>query len=169
MFRILNREDVSDRYVGWLNDPEVNKYLEVRFTPQTRSTCEEFVESMKIDPASYFFGIFDKANNSHIGNIKIGFIDVTHRSAELGLVIGEKEYWGKGYATEAIRSITQWGFNSIGLKRIEAGCYDSNMGSLRAFLKTGYAVEGFKRSCVESEGVRVGCFSLAIIHSDCLR
>lgn len=169
MFRALTPDDVSARYVEWLNDPEINRYLEVRFKPQTIATCKQFVESTNVDSANYLFGIFNKTNNSHIGNIKLWIFDKNHCSAELGVVIGEKEYWGKGYATEAIKSITQWGFSSTGLKRIEAGCYDSNMGSLRAFLKAGYTVEGFKRSCVESEGVRVGCFSLAMIQSDVLR
>ena len=169
MFRILSNDDVSDRYLGWLNDFEVNRYLETRFLPQTRESCKRFVEMIADDPASHLFGIYDKTTNAHIGNIKLGPINKNHKSSQLSLFIGQKDCWGKGYATESIRAITQWGFDFIGLKRIEAGCYDSNLGSLRAFLKVGYIVEGFKRSSVEVDGHRLGCFSLAIIDSDCLR
>ena len=169
MFRIINKNDVSDKYIGWLNDPDVNRYLETRFSPQTRESCECFVEMTDADPDSYLFGMFDKTTSAHIGNIKLGFIKKNHKSAQLSLFIGQKNYWGKGYATESIRRVTQWGFDFIGLKRIEAGCYDSNLGSLRAFLKVGYTVEGFQRNSVESNGQRIGCFNLAILDSDCLK
>lgn len=166
LFRTLGKEDVSERYLGWLNDPEVNRYLETRFAPQTRETCESFVSDMEKDHASYLFGIFDKVTLDHIGNIKMGFINAHHQSAQLSLFIGEKSCWGKGYATESIRRITTWGFEVLGLERVEAGCYDSNFGSLRAFLKVGYSVEGFFRNSVVSDGRRIGCFWLGIIRND---
>lgn len=165
-FRTLIKEDVSERYLGWLNDPEVNRYLETRFITQTRDACERFVSDMEKDHTSHLFGIFDKATLEHIGNIKLGFINSYYQSAQLSLFIGEKSYWGKGYATEAIRCITQWGLDTLNLERIEAGCYDSNLGSLRAFLKVGYSVEGFFRNSVVSEGQRVGCFWLGILKDD---
>lgn len=166
LFRTLAKADVSERYVNWLNDPEVNRYLETRFTPQTREACEKFVADMENDPASHLFGIYDKLTLDHIGNIKLGFINSHHQSAQLSLFIGEKNCWGKGYATEAIQCVTKWGFDALGMERIEAGCYDANLGSLRAFLKAGYSVEGFSRSSVVSEGRRTGCFWLGIIRND---
>ena len=115
-FKILTKQDVSDQYIGWLNNPEINRYLETRFNQQNKENCEIFVTTILNDPASYLFGIFDKKTCSHIGNIKLGFINRHHNTAQLSLFIGEKECWGKGYATEAIKCITQWGFNILGLK-----------------------------------------------------
>lgn len=169
LFRRLTKADVSERYVSWLNDPEINQYLETRFSPQTVQSCESFVEDMSRNGANYLLGIFDKISHQHIGNIKLGFINTHHRSGQLSLFIGEKDYWGKGYATEAIRCITQWGFNELGLERIEAGCYDANMGSLRAFLKVGYSVEGFFRGSVVFKGQRIGCFWLGMLKDDPLK
>jgi len=166
LFRTLGKEDVSERYLAWLNDSVVNQFLETRFTVQTRETCEKFVSDMENDSASYLFGIFDKVNLEHIGNIKLGFINTNHQSGELSLFIGEKSCWRKGYATESIGRITHWGFDELRLERIEAGCYDSNVGSLRAFLKAGYSVEGFFRKSVLFEGRRIGCFWLGILKND---
>lgn len=166
LFRTLSKEDVSERYLGWLNDPDVNQFLETRFTSQTREACEKFVSDMEKDAASYLFGIFDKETFEHIGNLKLGFINTHHLSAQLSLLIGKKSCWGKGYATESIRCITKWGFDVLKLERIEAGCYDTNMGSLRAFLKAGYSVEGFFRNSVIYEGRRIGCFWLGILRND---
>jgi RimJ/RimL family protein N-acetyltransferase len=166
LFSTLGKEDVSERYLGWLNDPDVNQFLEIRFTPQTRETCEKYISDMERDPAGYLFGIFDKATLEHIGNIKLGFINTHHQSGQLSLFIGEKSCWGKGYATESIGCLTKWGFDVLELERIEAGCYDTNIGSLRAFLKVGYSVEGFFRNSVISEGRRIGCFWLGILRND---
>lgn len=166
LFRTLCKDDVTERYVGWLNDYEVARFLETRFVPQTLTSCIKFVSDMESDPGSHLFGIFDKESLEHIGNIKLGFINDNHKSGQLSLFIGEKSRWGMGYATESIRCITKWGFETLGLERIEAGCYDENMGSLRAFLKVGYSVEGFFRQGVAFEGRRIGAFWFAILKND---
>ncbi|MBE9523991.1 MAG: GNAT family N-acetyltransferase [Chloroflexi bacterium] len=166
LFKELRKEDVSERYLGWLNDPAVNQFLETRFTNQTRESCEKFVSDMEKDPNSHLFGIFDKVTLEHIGNIKLGFIKTHHQSGQLSLFIGEKSCWGKGYATESIRCITKWGFDVLKLERIEAGCYDTNMASLRIFLKVGFSVEGYLRNSVVSDGQRIGCFWMGIIRNE---
>lgn len=167
LFRQLTQEDVTIRYVNWLNDPQVNQFLETRFVPQTLESCNKFVADMNADSLSHLLGIFDKESLKHIGNIKIGFINKYHQTGQLSLLIGEKSCWGKGYATESIKTITQWGFNTLNLKKISAGCYDTNIGSLRAFLKSGYSVEGyFRNNVVSADGRRIGSFWLGILKND---
>jgi RimJ/RimL family protein N-acetyltransferase len=165
-FRKLQNVDVSEKYVSWLNDPEVNRFLETRFFPQTLESCRQFVADMDRDPLSHLFGIFEKESHQHIGNIKLGFINKNHMSGQLSLLIGEKSCWRKGYATESIKTITQWGFNELGLHRVEAGCYDANLASLRAFLNAGYTVEGYFRKSVLLNGVRMGSFWLGILREE---
>lgn len=168
-FKTLEIGDVSDQYVQWLNDPEINRFLEIRFTPQTKCSCEAFVMTMKADSGNYLFGIYNKDNNKHIGNIKLGFINANHQKAQISFLIGEKNYWGKGFATESINRVTQWGFESLGLERNEAGCYEENLAAVRSFLKSGYVVEGFQRGGFEFNGYRVGCFLVAKLRGDSLR
>ena len=166
LLRSLTRDDVSTMYVGWLNDPEVNQYLETRFAVQTIETCLAFVDAMNADPNSHLFGMFDLHGGSHIGNIKLGFIKPQHKTGELSLFIGNKSYWGKGLATGAIGAMTRWAFDSLGLEKVEAGCYDDNAASLRAFLKSGYSVEGFLRKHVCMGDRRSGCFQLGLLKSE---
>lgn len=163
LYRKLSSEDVSERYIGWLNDPEVNRYLEIRFDKHTLETCHAFVERTNDDACSHLFGLFDKQSRSHIGNIKLGFINSRHQRGELSFFIGDKRFQGRGLATEAVRELTRWGFAECGLQKIEAGCYEQNFASLRCLLKSGFFVEGFARNAVELEGRRMGCFKLGAL------
>lgn len=165
-FRRLDPEDVGEQYVAWLNDPLVNQYLEVRHSVQTVESCLEFVINTNADPNSHLFGIFSKETHQHIGNAKIGFIKTHYLSGELSLFIGDKSFWGKGLGTEIVRAMTQYGFGPLGLKRLEAGCYEQNMGSFRAFLQAGYAVEGYLRRSVVLNGKRQGCFRLGALKGE---
>lgn len=130
--RRLTEDDASEDYVRWMNDPEINQYLESRFYTHTIESTKAFIRSVTND-SNYQFGIFDKATSKHIGNIKIGSINAYHRFADIGFLIGEKEYWGKGIATEAIRLATDFGFNFLKLHKLFGGAYSPNMGSVKSF------------------------------------
>lgn len=164
--RYLRPEDASDVYVGWLNDPEVNRYLETRHTEQTLESCKVFIQQCEMDPGSHLFGIFLGDSGTHIGNAKIGMINTTYKRGQVSLFIGEKHYWGQGFSSELVGALTQFGFDTLGLHRLEAGCYEDNLASLRVFLKNGYAVEGFFREHVISDDQHKGCFWLGKLKSD---
>ena len=83
-----------------------------------------------------------KKKGQHIGNIKLGPINWIHRFGDISLLIGEKDCWVKGYASEAIALITSFAFNVLNLHKLRAGCYSNNLGSARAFEKVGYIREG---------------------------
>jgi [ribosomal protein S5]-alanine N-acetyltransferase len=165
-YKPLTPEDVGEEYVAWLSDPEVNRFLETRFVHQSLETCRDFVERMNADPLQHLFGMFDKECNRHIGNIKLGFINPHHRKGQVSFFIGDKSYHRRGLAAEAVGAITRWGFESCGLQKIEAGCYDANLASLHTFLKCGYSVEGYLRSSVVSDGQRMGSFLVGITAED---
>lgn len=165
-FRPLSATDATEAYAAWLNDPDVNQYLETRHAVQTVASCKQFVEDMNHSETDHLFGVFLLEDHRHIGNIKLGFINARYQSAQISLLIGDKSCWGSGFATEAIRAISHFGFRDLGLARLEAGCYEDNLGSLRAFLKAGYAVEGFCRQQVVANGRRQGCFYLGMLKSE---
>ncbi len=141
--RTLDISDATEKYVSWLSDTETNRYLEVRFSPpRTIQDLAEFINACNEDPNTLLLGIFLNDTDRHIGNIKLGPINRYHRRADIGLVIGEKDAWGRGYASEAIASVSEFALKDLGLEKLSAGCYDGNIGSLRAFLKVGYQEEG---------------------------
>ena len=140
--RRIELNDVSDIYVQWLNDPEINKFLETRYRVQTIHSVREFVEETIKNKNILFLAICTNDSSKHIGNIKLGPINIIHKFAEMSLFIGEKNQWGKGLATEAISILTNYAFKNLKLNKINAGCYSENKGSERAFLKSGYESQG---------------------------
>lgn len=136
-------EDVSDDYVRWLNDGAINKYLESRFTQHTLDSTRAFVAAACADAGTAMFGI--RLDTRHVGNIKLGPIDFRHRRGEIGILIGEPTVWGRGVGRRAIELISRFGFDTLRLHKLTAGCYGSNAGSLVAFRRAGFDVEGVRR------------------------
>jgi len=135
-------EDVSSRYVDWLNDPEINQYLETRFKQQTFESVHDFVSNIIANDNEHLFTIKTSANNIHIGNIKVSGISPEHGVGHVSLFIGDKESWGKGYASQAINLISEYAFNTLKLRKLSAGAYKPNVASTKAFIKVGYQYDG---------------------------
>ncbi len=147
--RIYLREvrlaDVNEQYHRWLNDPEVTRYLEIRYVPHSRENIGKYVEAMDGKDDEIFLAICLKKNGRHVGNIKLGPINRIHRFADVSLLIGEKSVWGRGIGTEAIRLLARFAFDVLNLHKLRSGCYADNKGSARAFLKAGFVEEGVLR------------------------
>lgn len=143
VLRTLQPGDATPTYLGWLSDPAINAYLEIRFSPP-QSVCDlaSFIAATNRSPHTLMLGIFLQENNRHIGNIKLGPIDWHHQVGDLGFLIGDKEQWGKGYASKAIALLADYAFAHLGLAKLTAGCYAENKGSHRALLKAGFVEEG---------------------------
>ncbi len=152
LLRPLVQDDVTDTYVSWLNDPEVGRFLETRFSRQSRRDVSDFVAAIQDDSLSHLFGIFLQTDGKHIGNIKVGPISPRHRVADMSLFIGAREHWGQGLASEAIRAVSRWSFEELGLLKLSASMYAENEGSARAFQKAGYRLEGVRRRHYLLEG-----------------
>jgi RimJ/RimL family protein N-acetyltransferase len=136
--KTLSYKDVTQKYVNWMNDPDVTKYTESRFTKHTIESVINYVKAVSGSSDTYFYGIYE--NKEHIGNIKLQE-KPQHNLGDIGIIIGDKSKWGCGYATEAIRLLTEHGFK-MGLHKISAGIYANNAGSIKAFQAAGYEEEG---------------------------
>lgn len=143
--RPLAPEDVGEAYVRWLNDPETVRFTEARHAAHTPESVRAYVAACRACEHEHLLGIFEQAGGRHVGNIKIGPVNPRHQSASLGLIIGEKARWGRGYATEAIALAARYAFTVLGLHKLTAGVIEGNEGSLRAFEKNGFVAEGVRR------------------------
>jgi RimJ/RimL family protein N-acetyltransferase len=142
--RLLTPKDADQRYLGWLKDKEVTQFLECRWYKYTLKSLRKFVRhaNRAKGPRDWLFGIFIKQTGGYIGNIKVGSINTIHKFGEIGLMIGDKKSWGKGYGTEAIRLATDFAFSDLKLNKLITGIYINNIGSYKAFMKAGYREVG---------------------------
>jgi RimJ/RimL family protein N-acetyltransferase len=156
--------DVTASYERWMNDPDVMAYLESRFYPHSQGGLRDYVGNILNDKSNVFLAIVLREGDRHIGNIKLGPIDWIHRFADVGISIGEKDCWGKGYATEAIRLMVHYAFTKLNLHKLTAGCYDANRGSEKCFQKAGFSIEGRRKSHYFCEGSYVDAILLGILN-----
>ena len=165
--RPIRLSDANRRYCAWLNDPEVNRQTESRYAKTTLSDLKRYVGAMLRSPGHFFFAIVEKATDRHVGNIKIDSVIThlwDHRLGEVGLIIGEKDCWGKGYATEAIQLAMQFAFEHAGLHKLTAQCYATNHGSAKAFVRAGFVQEGVRRSHARFDGKYVDLLLFGVIN-----
>lgn len=137
-------------YYKWFGDLEVNKYNSHGLFPQSNKELENFFDGCENDKTLLSFMILCKEDGEaspieHIGQCSLQRIDLINRSAEFAIVIGEKSYWGKGYATEAINKLFEHGFLKLGLNRIWSGTSILNIGMIKSFEKLGMKQEGIYR------------------------
>ncbi len=146
LLKELDISDVTENYVTWLNDEDINQFLQVRHQKHTLKTTRDYVQNLKESEHNFLFGIFEKNNNRHIGNIRLTISHPIDKVANIGILIGEKNSHGKGYAKESILKVTEFGFKKLNLKRIEAGFYENNDSGINSFLKCGYEIDGILKS-----------------------
>ncbi len=151
--RLVTEADCGPVYVGWLADPEVNRYLETRFTTHSETDIRAFVRDQLAHSHSWLFAMVLTAGKQHVGNIKIGPINPHHKYADVSYFIGDRSCWGQGLATEAIGLVTRIGFERLELNRLQAGVYSGNVASAKALIKNGFQKEGrFRKQLQGSAG-----------------
>jgi ribosomal-protein-alanine N-acetyltransferase len=137
----LGTGHLSDEYINWLNDSEVNKFLESggEYTKNKLLEFLQHIESINI----FFWGIHLKNDFKHIGNIKIDPINVKHKYGEYGILIGDKTQWGNGFAREASMRVFEFCFSSeVDLRKINLGVNQNNFNAVNLYQSMGFKIEG---------------------------
>jgi RimJ/RimL family protein N-acetyltransferase len=160
--RPLQPQDINERYLGWFGDERVTRYLEskdISSDEVLRHLVYGFLEDKW-----YMYAIVDRARNLHIGNIKLGPINRSHQTADVSIVIGDVDSWGKGYATQAIGLAAEIAFEQFRLRKLHAGVIGGNDASVRAFQGAGWGVEAELQFDVMHEGRAKSRVLLAIFN-----
>lgn len=144
--RKLKENDVGQSYLRWMNDKDLLQYMESRYQNYTILDLKDYVFNLDKDKSAILWGIFENANQRHVGNIKLGSIQWIHKTGDIGILVGERDVWGRGYATQAIELASAYAFSELNLNKITAGIYSENKGSEAAFIKAGFQREGLLKS-----------------------
>jgi RimJ/RimL family protein N-acetyltransferase len=162
--RPLDKVDL-DRCLRWINDPLVTATLTMRF-PMSRSQEENWILSHYKNQSDLPLAIIVKDEDQHIGNCGLHSIDYVNRNAEFGIMIGEVDQWGKGYASEAARLIIDYGFKQLGMHRIFLHVYSHNERAQRAYEKVGFNQEGRMRESYFRDGRYHDTLIMSILESE---
>ncbi|HIP29711.1 MAG TPA: N-acetyltransferase [Sulfurospirillum arcachonense] len=125
--RPLHIDDANGNYPNWLNDKEVCRYNSHGGVLYTKNMAIEYIKSIQNNSTCKVFAICLNDNSKHIGNISLQQISQDNKSAEFAILMGEKAFWGKGFATEAGKLLMKYGFKSLDLNKIYCGTSELNI------------------------------------------
>lgn len=145
----------------WINDFEVKQFLGKPYKPITKEKERELLQKIANDENSVNFAI-DTIEGAHIG--LTGILNINHHdgTATTGTVIGDKNYWGKGYGTDAKMLLLWYGFTVLNLRRINSRVISFNKRSLKCQLKCGYEIEGAMKKEIYKSGRYYDLITLAV-------
>ena len=137
-------------------------------TPSSLKKIEEWLKKdiEERDNRSYFFMIQEKATQRLIGEIALDGIRWNHGDSYVGVGIGERELWGKGYGTDAMRVVLRFAFTELNLNRVTLDVFEYNPRAVRSYEKAGFKHEGRHRGALNREGKRWDEVFMGILKSD---
>ena len=157
------RRELLPLYQNWINDFEVSRTLLIGLRPMTMEAEEAWYAGVGQNPQEVVFTIYERASLRPIGNTGLHQVDHRHRTAEFGIMIGEKDCWGKGYGTEATGLMLDYAFTALGLHNVMLRVYSYNERGIRAYTKAGFRIIGRRR-----EAQRFGGRAYDVVYMDCL-
>ncbi len=157
--RPVEKEDVPD-LERWINDEEVRRNLLV-FLPMNKTDEEAWVVNLSKNKGTDILMII-VAKNKSIGSVGINKISLNNRTAEIGINIGEKHCWNKGYGTEAIMLLLRYAFNTLNLRKICLEVLAFNKRAIACYKKCGFEEEGLLKKQFFRDGVYHDAVLMAI-------
>ncbi len=165
--RAIERSDLPN-FVRWLNDPEVieNLYL---YVPMSLGQEENWYARVLQSPVEEQPLVIDVRLNADwvsIGTLAFVSINWHDHSSEIGISIGEKSYWNKGYGTESLKLLLNYGFQTVGSNRIWLRVYESNERGIRAYIKAGFVHEGIMRQARWKNGKFINMHIMSVLREE---
>lgn len=134
-------------YLRWLRDYQVVRTLNLPsyWEPVAFSQVKNYVDSILASQNDRLFALIDMRDNAFVGTMKAGHTDWQARTADVGIMIGERDRWGQGLARNGIRCLSEWLFDACGMRRLTSGFMAINPAMERPFLRNGFRPEGVLR------------------------
>jgi RimJ/RimL family protein N-acetyltransferase len=158
----IDLED-TNLYAEWLNSEEVFQYLLVGTSIVSYESEKEILLRLSKE---HVYGIIENENNTLIGNVGLVSVNHIHKTAEVGIFIGRKEYWGKGYGTEALKLLIDYSFRILGIENIMLKVFDYNVRAKKCYEKVGFKVIGERRKAHYYNNERHNDIYMDIIKED---
>jgi RimJ/RimL family protein N-acetyltransferase len=170
-FTLEEPETLAKARVRWQLDSEFNRLVEGGPSEMTSERkVKEWLEKQAEEgpqPERYPFSIRTLAGDKYIGFLGL-WVNLVHSEAWVGLGIGERDFWGKGYGTDMMRLCLQFAFLELGVQRVSLGLHEYNPRALRSYEKCGFRLEGRTRKDVLREGRHTDTLWMGILREEWL-
>jgi diamine N-acetyltransferase len=160
--RAPERSDLPS-FLRWVNDPEVTEHLLV-YLPFSMEDEERWYDSLLTREGKVF--TIETKEGRVIGNMGILHLEWKDRRVEMGIMIGEKDCWGKGYGTESINLLLQYLFDELNMNRVSLYADSRNTRAIRCYEKCGFKREGLLRQARFKNGCYSNDVTMAILQED---
>jgi len=161
--RPLKRSDLDGPYKYWFNSQEVNKYNSHHRFPHMEEENLKYYESLVQSRENIVLAIIDAKTQKHIGNVSLSSINWVDRSAEIAIMIGDKDFWGKGYGTECFRLLIDHAFGELNLHRVYCGTREDNVSLIKIAESVGMKLEGRQKEALFKDGEYYDIVNYAIL------
>jgi RimJ/RimL family protein N-acetyltransferase len=158
----ININDAG-KFAEWLNDLEVTENLTLYDGVINTETEKTILEKLS---QNHNYSIIDNGTNELIGNCGYEDIDNLNQTAEVGIFIGNKNYWNKGYGTEALTLLLDYGFKALNLHNIWLRTFSFNARAIRAYEKAGLKIIGRRRESILRGKERYDTVLMEILYNE---
>jgi RimJ/RimL family protein N-acetyltransferase len=139
---VFRKENITDAYLGWLNDSVIVRYSNQRFHSHTRQTSLAYLESFD-GTGNLFLAVYLKGDEKFVGTLS-AYISSAHETADIGIMIGDRTCWGSGVGSDAWSAVMSFLLDSAELRKVTGGAVECNKGMVKIMLKAGMKPDGVR-------------------------
>lgn len=143
---------ISNDYLNWMKDKDITMFIVKQDDKISLDDIHSFVEKMIHSKSDYFFAIIYKKTKKHIGNVRLGPIDLNSMKSKFGILIGDKNFHNCGVATETLELIKNFGFNYLKLEQIRFGVVKEHRAAMRLYAKSHFTCLGETNETLKKNG-----------------
>lgn len=162
-------KELSEIYSRWSRDSEFWRLMDSGITrPYSAKSTEKFLEDMLLEPKadSFQFSIRTLEDDRMVGDIGLGVVGWPQADAFVGIALGDRDLWGKGYGTDAMRIMLRYAFQELNLRRVTLNVFEYNPRAVRSYEKVGFRHEGRQRSALLRDGRRWDILYMGILRQE---
>jgi RimJ/RimL family protein N-acetyltransferase len=158
---VFSPADITDTYIGWLNDAEVVRFSNQRFRTHTLETCARYLASF--DGSDNLFLSVRLRGGEAVGTMTV-YYSRPHQTADVGIMIGDRAMWGQGVGQDAWSTVVNWLARHDAVRKVTAGALACNVGMVRLMERSGMTLEGRRERQEIVDGREVDILYYARFH-----
>lgn len=165
----VDPEEFSKAFARWRRDSELMRLMDSNATRlgsqnDSQKSLEKELEEQQLN--QHWFTIRSVAEDKLIGDIGLYVVNWSGRDAFVGLGIGERDFWGRGYGTDAMKVILRYAFMEVNLRRVTLTVFEYNPRAIRSYEKAGFRHEGRRRKLLHRDGRRYDELFMGILREE---